>query len=123
MKHKIIEVKLRTSRSINWLWNKINTPKKIIRIESFENAKVKKISLNNYEIRSKKYHVLLTFIPKKGVNLNFINQKDFPLTWFEIKKGSITHGEYKMVNKKNFNKEVKWLKEHFLKELRDIVNH
>jgi hypothetical protein len=35
MKYKEFEVRLKTNKSRDYLWNKINTPKKIIKIEHF----------------------------------------------------------------------------------------
>ena len=129
MKYIVVEVKLKTNKSRDYLWNKINSPKKIIRIEDFDKkSKIRKISDNNYELISKKYRVLLTFIPKKGVNQVFVGKRNFPMSWFEIKgekNCTITHGEYKRtdsgMSKSNFKKEIEWVKKHFLEELKEIA--
>ncbi|MFC1697616.1 hypothetical protein ACFL1H_04750 [Nanoarchaeota archaeon] len=128
MKYKVVEAKLKTNKSRKYLWKKINTPKKISKIEGFNNAKIKNISVNNYEIISKKYNVVVTFIPEKGVNLVFTGVLNFPLTWFEIsgeKNCTISHGEYKRMDsgmsKANLKKELAWIHEHFLEELREIA--
>lgn len=128
MKYAIVEAKLKTNKTRSYLWNKINSPKKIIKIEEFKNAKIKKISDNNYVIKAKNYHVLVTFVPKKGVNQVFIGVKNYPMTWFEIKgerNCTIVHGEYKRTDSgmdaKKFKKELIWVKKHFLAELREIA--
>lgn len=128
MKYAIVESKLKTNKTRSYLWNKINTPQKIVRIEEFKNAKIKKISENNFEVIAKDYHVLLTFIPKKGVNQVFIGVKNYPMTWFEIKgetNCTVVHGEYKRMDsgmsKENLKKEIEWVKNHFLEELEEIA--
>ena len=129
MKYTIVESKLKTDKSRDYLWNKINSPKKIIKIEDFDRkSKIKKISDNNYEIISKKEIILVSFIPKKAVNQTFVGKLNYPLTWFEIKgekKCTITHGEYKRIGSgmstENLKKEIEWLKEHFLEELNKIA--
>ena len=70
----------------------------------------------------------MTVIPKKGVNLAFVAKRNYPLTWFEIKgqkNCTISHGEYKRIDsgmgKNKLKKEIEWVKEHFLEELREIV--
>jgi len=42
MKYKKITSTLKTNKSKDYLWNKINTPKKIMDIEGFKKFKVKK---------------------------------------------------------------------------------
>ena len=129
MNYEIVEVKLKTNKSRDYLWNKINSPKKIIEIEDFnKKSTVKKISDNNYEIISNKEIILVTFIPKKGVNQTFVGKRNYPITWFEIKgekNCTITHGEYKRIDsgmsKTNLKKEIEWLKRHFLEELEFIA--
>lgn len=81
MKYTVVESKLKTDKTRDYLWNKINSPEKIIRIEEFDkNSKVKKVSDNNYEIISGNHHVLITFIPEKGVNQTFVGRRNFPMT-------------------------------------------
>jgi len=129
MKYTIVEAILKTNKSRDYLWNKVNSPKKIIKIEDFDkNSKVQKISDNNYEIISKKEIVLVSFIPKRAVNQIFVGKRNYPLTWFEIKgekNCTITHGEYKRtdsgMSKTNLKKEIAWLKNHFLEELKEIA--
>jgi hypothetical protein len=129
MKYEVVESKLKTNKTRNYLWNKINTPQKIIKIEEFDkHSKVRKLSENNYELISKEYHVLITFIPKKGTNLVFIGKRNFPMTWFEIsgeENCTIVHGEHKRMdsgmNKTNLKLEIEWLKNHFLEELKEIA--
>jgi len=128
MKYKTVESKLKTNKTRAYLWNKINTPEKIIKIEKYKKAKVKKVSDNNYEVICDYGIVLLTFIPNKGVNEIFVGKKNYPLTWFEIKGDKncvIVHGEHKRIDSgmsaKNLKKEIKWVKEHFLEELREIA--
>jgi hypothetical protein len=128
MKYTTVESKLKTNKTRDYLWNKIDTPQKIIKIEEFKNAKIKKISENNYEVIAKNYHVLMTFVPKKGMNQIFIGVKNYPMTWFEIRgetNCTIVHGEYKRtdsgMSENNFKKEIESLKEHFLEELREIA--
>jgi len=124
MKYKKIEAKLKTDKSKDYLWNKMNTPKKIIKIEAFgKNTSIKKISDNNYELKSKEYLAFITFIPKKAVNLMFVYKTYSLLAWFEIKgekKCTISHGAYRPVKKlslKAVKKEAEHVKEHFLEEL------
>lgn len=127
-KFEIVESCFRTDKTKDYLWNKINTPKKIIMIEGFEkDAKVTKISKNNYEIRDNAYRAIVTFVPKESVNLIFIG-KQFPLAWFDIrgeKNCTISHGEYKNINPRwkseNLKKELAEIKEHFLDELKEIA--
>ncbi len=129
MKYSVVESRLKTNKSRAYLWAKINSPKKIIKIEGFDkNSKIKKISDNNYEIISKKEVILVSFIPKKAVNQTFAGKRNFPLTWFEIKGEKnciITHGEHKRIDsgmsKKNLKKEIEWVKAHFLEELKEIA--
>lgn len=127
-KYEIIESSLKTDKTRDYLWNRINTPNKIIKVEGFEkDAKVTKISKNNYEIKDSKYRAIVTFIPKESVNLIFVGYQ-FPVAWFDIKgenNCTISHGEYKNINprwkKANLKKEIDWLKEHFLEELQEIA--
>ena len=128
MKYTIVESKLKTNKSREYLWNNMNTPEKIIKVEKYKKCKIKKISDNNYEIICDYGIVLLNFIPKKGVNEIFVGKKNYPLTWFEIKgekNCTIVHGEYKRIDsgmsKANLKKEIEWLKKHFLEELNEIA--
>jgi hypothetical protein len=129
MKYIVVESQLKTNKSREYLWNKINSPKKIIDIEGLhKNSSIKKISENNYEIKSKNELFVFNFISKKAANQIFIGNKNCPLTWFEIKGEKnciITHGEYKRsdngMSRDKFKKEVEWLKKHFLEELREIA--
>lgn len=127
MKYKTIESKLKTKKSRDYLWDKINTPKKIMEIEGFKKSRIKKISENNYEFYTGRFG-FLTFIPKLGINITFINKNDdSSLAWFEImgeKNCTLIHGNHVRVDKDN----GKWLKDnkqkiekHFLEELREIV--
>jgi len=124
MKYEVVEVKLKTNRSRSYLWNNMNTPQKIIKIEGFDkNSKVRKISDYNYELISKGEIILVSFIPEKAVNQVFVGKRNYPLTWFEIrgeKNCTIVHGEHKRRNA-NFEKDVQWLKKHFLEELEEIA--
>ena len=123
MKYEVIEVKLKTNKSRTYLWNNMNTPQKVIKIEGFRDSKVRRISDNNYEIISKNDIILVTFIPEKAVNQVFVGKRNYPMTWFEIKgekNCTIVHGEHKRRNA-NFEKDVKWLKKHFLEELKEIA--
>jgi hypothetical protein len=129
MKYSTIKATLKTNKSKDYLWNKINSPKKIIKIEEFDKkSKIKKISDNNYEIISNKEIILVTFIPKKGVNLVFVEKFNYPMTWFEIQgkeNCTIIHGEHKRMDsgmsKNNLKKQIKWLEKHFLEELNKIA--
>ena len=128
MKYKTIEEKIKTNKSQDYLWNKINTPRKIMKIEEIEKFKIKKISDNNYAITTPKRFFFLTFIPKLGVTLTFINKNDdSSLAWFEIKgkkNCTIAHGNSVRVDADK----GKWYKEHtkgpsihMLEELRGIA--
>jgi len=125
MKYQTVESKLKTNKTRAYLWGKINTPEKIIKIEEYKKAKIKKISDNNFEVVCDYGVVLLTFIPNKGVNEIFVGKKNYPLTWFEIKGEKncvIVHGERKRITgAKNLKKEIEWLKKHFLEELMEIA--
>ena len=96
MKYKEIEVKLKTNKTKDYLWNKINTPKKLMKLEEFpKNSKIKKISKNDYKFPLGKIFTFLTFIPRDGVNMSFVKDKDSSLAWFEIKgekNCTIIHG-------------------------------
>ena len=83
MRYKTIESTLKTNKSRAYIWNRINTPKKIMKIEEFKKFKIKKISENNYEVTTPKRFFWLTFIPKSGINLTFIKKDDSSLAWFE----------------------------------------
>ncbi len=127
MIYKSIESLLKTSKSKDYLWNKINTPKKMMRIEEFKKFKIKKISKNNYEVITPKRFFWLTFIPKSGVNLTFIKNDDSSLAWFEIrgeKKCTIIHGTSIRVDDDNgkwYKNNFKKLKKHMLEELVEIA--
>lgn len=129
MKYIVVESQLKTNKSRESLWSKINSPKKIIEIEGLhKNSGIKKISENNYEIKSKNELYIFNFIPNKAANQIFVGNKNCPLTWFEIKgekNCKIAHGEYKRIDsgmsKDKFKKEVEWLKKHFLEELKEIA--
>ena len=128
MKYKEIESKLKTKKSRGYLWNKINTPNKIIKVEQFpKSSKVKKISKNNYELHFGKRFAFLTFIPNSGVNLTFIENKDSSLAWFEIKgekNCEIVHGTSVRMDidkGKWFKNNEKKIKEHFIEELEVIA--
>lgn len=112
MKYKEFGVKLKTNKTRDYLWNKINTPKKIIKLEDFpKNSKFKKISENNYEFHAGKWFGFLTFIPKSGVNMAFIKNNDSSLAWFEIKGNkncTIAHGTSVRIDLDK----GKWYKEH-----------
>ena len=126
-KYAVVESKLKTDKTRKYLWNKINSPKKMIKIEGWDkDSLIKKISENNYRITSQKEIILLVFIPEKGVDIVCAGNKNWPLAWFEIKgekNCEIIHGEYKKVfkNKLRFKRDVEWLKKHFLKELKEIA--
>lgn len=125
----MIEARLKTKRSRDYLWSRINSPKKMVKIEDFDrDSKITKISDNNYELISDEYEAILTFIPKKAVNITFFRQRNCPLAWFEIKGERdciITHGAYKRIDsgkgKAALKKEFSRMKEHFLEELEDIA--
>ena len=124
MKYKDFEVKLKTNQTCEELWKKINTPKKLIKLEDFpKGSNVKKISENNYELNFGKRFGFLTFIPYKGVNMTFIQDKDSSLAWFEIKGKKnciIVHGtSVRMdVDKGKWYKENKIkMSKHFMEEL------
>ncbi len=129
MKYTIVESKLKTNKSRDYLWSKINSPQKIIKIEEFnKKSTIKRISVNNYEIISNKEIILVSFIPKRAVNQTFVGKRNYPLTWFEIKgedNCTIVHGEYKRIDsgmsKSDLKKEIEWLKKHFLEELKEIA--
>jgi len=129
MKYKKVEVKLKTNKSRDYLWNKINSPKKLVKIEGFNtDYSPKKVCDYTYEVKYGKDVVLLTFIPKKAIHLIFVGKRNYPLTWFEIRGASnctIVHGEHKRIDsgmsKNNLKKEIEWVKEHFLEELKVIA--
>lgn len=125
MKYKKIESKLKTNRSRTFLWNKINTTKKVMKIEGFKKFKIKKISENNYQITTPKRFFFLTFIPKSGINLTFINKNDdSSLAWFEIKgekNCTIIHGNSVRIDADK----GKWYKDHSMgakKHMLDELN-
>ena len=126
MKYKEFEVKLKTNKTREYLWKKINSVKKIIKLEEFpKNSKFKKISDNNYELHFEKRFAFLTFIPEKAINMAFIENKDSSLAWFEIKgekNCTITHGtSVRMdVDKGKWYREHKAsMNGHMMKELRE----
>ena len=128
MTHKVVESRIHTNKSREYLWNKMNTPEKLIEIEEFGlKTTVKKISDNNFELKSKEYHVLATFIPNKGVNQLYLFKDYSLLTWFEIKgekNCTIAHGEYMPAlnnTPEELQEKERWLKEHFLEELKYIA--
>ncbi|MCF7910515.1 hypothetical protein K9L16_02475 [Candidatus Pacearchaeota archaeon] len=126
-KYKKIEARLKTNKPLDYLWEKINTPKKVLKIEGFDKYHCKKISENNYEIITPKRLFFLTFIPHTGVNLFFINKNDdCSLAWFEIKGEhdcTIIHGNSVRIDNdsKWFKENNKIMKQHFLEELRGIA--
>ncbi len=127
MEYAVIEKKLQTDKSRAYLWEKINTPKKIIAIEQFVNTKVTQISEHNYELYFGDRFGFLTFIPFNAVNLTFFVDKDSSLAWFEIQgeeNCTIVHGTSVRVDDDDW----KWYKEnklkiekHFLEELEEIA--
>ncbi|MAG08370.1 hypothetical protein CMO89_02770 [Candidatus Woesearchaeota archaeon] len=128
MKYKVVESKLKTNKSRSYLWNNMNSPEKIIKIEGYKNSRIKQVSDNNYEIICDYGVIVLNFIPNRGVNEIFVGKRNCPLTWFEIKGEkdcTITHGEYKRIDggmsERNLKREIDWLKNHFLEELREIA--
>jgi hypothetical protein len=126
MKYKTIQVRLKTDKPRSYLWKKINTPSKIIKIEGFKKTKIKKISENNYEFYFGKRFGFITFVPEKAVNLTFILEKDSSLAWFEIKgkkNCEIIHGTAIRVDldPKWYKDNKKRLEEHFLEELKQIA--
>ena len=128
MKYKKIESKLKTNKSRDYIWNKINTPKKIMKIEGFNKFKINKISDNNYQITTPKRFFFLTFVPNLAVNLTFINKDDdSSLAWFEIKNDkncTIVHGNSVRVDDdkgKWYRDNKKSLEQHFLEELNEIA--
>lgn len=129
MKYELVEVKLNTTKSRSYLWNKINSPTKLIKLEGFNaDSAVKRICEHTYKVMYKNDVVLLTFIPQKAVHEIFVGRRNYPLTWFEIQGDNnctIVHGEYKRVDsgmsKKNLKKEITRLRKHFLEELTAIA--
>ncbi len=128
MRYKKIVSKLKTNKSRDYLWKRMNTPEKIMEIESFKKFKIQKISENNYQVTTSKRFFFLTFIPKSGINLTFINLgDDSSFAWFEIigeKNCTIAHGNSVRVD----NDKGKWYKEnfnsakkHMLDELKEIA--
>ena len=127
MKYKEIVSKLKTNKTRGYLWNKINTPSKVMKIEEFKKFKAKKISENNYAITTPKRFFFLTFIPKIGINMAFIEDDDSSLAWFEIKGNkncTIIHGtsvRMDVDNGKWFRENKKKMEKHFLEELEVIA--
>ena len=129
MKYKVVEAKLKTNKSQDYLWNNINSPIKLVKIEGFNTkSAIEQICKNSYKVMYKNDIVILTFIPKKAVHVIFVGKRNYPLTWFEIHgetNCTIVHGEYKRIDsgmsKKNLEKEIEWLKNHFLEELKMIA--
>jgi hypothetical protein len=130
MRYIVVEENIKTKKTREYLWDQINSPKKIIKNEDFnKKSKIRKISDNNYEIDTGEEKIILSFIPKKAVNLYFVGKRNCPMTWFEIKGEKdcvISHGEYKRIDsgmgKENLEKEIKWLRKHFLEELKKIAD-
>ncbi len=127
MKYKEIVSKLKTNKSKDYLWNKINTPKKMMKIEGFKKFKIKKISENNYKVTTPKRFFFITFIPKSEADLIFFNEGgDSSFAWFEIKgekNCEILHGNSVRIDQDN----GKWYKtyfnsakKHMLNELKEI---
>lgn len=126
MKYKEFEVTLKTNKTREYLWKKINTPKKLIKLEEFRKvSNLKKMSENNYQFYFGKRFAFLTFIPEKGVTMNFIEDNDSSLAWFEIKGEQnciITHGTSVRVdldNSKWYNKHKPSMNGHMMEELRE----
>ncbi|MBT4376161.1 hypothetical protein HOD29_02195 [archaeon] len=126
MKYKSFEVKLKTNKTREYLWEKINTPKKLIKLEHFpKNSKFKKISENNYEFYFGKRFAFLTFVPNSGVNMSFIENNDSSLAWFEIKgekNCTIIHGTSVRMDDddgKWYRKNKKSMGKHFMEELKE----
>ena len=126
MNYKKIEEKLKTNKTRDYLWGKINTPKKIMKIENFpKNSKFKRISKNNYQGRFGKRFGFITFIPSKSVNITFIEENDSSLAWFEIEGISnckIIHGTSVRVDVdkgKWYKENKKKIKKHFIGELKE----
>ncbi|MAG79221.1 hypothetical protein CMI40_02495 [Candidatus Pacearchaeota archaeon] len=127
MKYKTIESRLKTNKSKDYLWSKINTFKKVMKLEGFKKFKIKKISENNYEVTTPKRFFFLTFIPKLGINLTFINKNDdSSLAWFEIKGEKnciLIHGNSVRIDDDNgkwYRENFKSAKKHMLDELKEI---
>ena len=128
MKYKEIVSKLKTNKSQDYLWNKINTPKKIIKIEGFpKSSKTKRISKNNYEFHFGKRFGFLTFVPKSTVNMIFIEDSDSSLAWFEIKGNKnceVIHGTSVRTDEdkgKWFKENENKIKKHFIEELKEVA--
>ncbi len=129
MKYMDVEVKLKTNKSRAYLWNKINSPKKMIAIEGFDKlSKVVKISEHNYALDVIKYPLILTFIPNQGVNLYFVGARNYTMAWFGIigdKNCTIVHGMHLKTDdwksKTSLKKKLTSTKKHFLEELEFIA--
>lgn len=126
MKYKEISVSLKTNKSSNYLWGKINTPKRLFKLEEFRKVSgLKRISENNYQFYFNKRFAFLTFIPEIGVNMTFILDDDSSLAWFEIKGKNncvISHGTSVRVDDDNgkwYKKNKKIISNHFMKELKE----
>jgi len=126
MKYKEIIMKLKTNKTREYLWEKINTPKKLIQIEEFpKNSKIKKISENNYGCYFKERFTFLTFMPKSGVTMSFVKNMDFSMAWFEIKGNkncTIIHGTSVRMDRnkgKWYKENKKKVETHFIRELRE----
>lgn len=129
MKYREIVSKLKTNKSREYLWNKINNPKKILTIENFKKYKLDKLSENNYKVKTPKRFFFLTFIQQLGVNLTFINKNDdSSLAWFEIKgkkNCTLIHGNSVRVDDDNgmwYKENFKKTKGHMLMELKEIAS-
>ena len=127
MEYAVIESRLKTDKSRDYLWSKMNSPEKIIEIEGFKDTKVKRLSEHNYELYFGKRYGFLTFIPRTGVNLTFFLDNDSSLAWFEIigeEDCELVHGTAVRTDADDGN----WYKEHkarveqhFLEELSFIA--
>lgn len=126
MKYKEIDVSLKTNKTRDYLWRKINTPKKLFKLEEFKKISgLKRISENNYQFYFGERFAFLTFIPNIGVNMTFLFDNDSSLAWFEIKGDNncvISHGTSVRVDDdkgKWYKENKKIMKNHFMQELRE----
>lgn len=96
MKYKEFEVKLKTNKLRKELYERINSPEKIIELEDFPDTSFyTKISENNHILYFKRKFAFLTFIEGCGVNMAFIQDNDSSFAWFEIlgeKNCTVVHG-------------------------------
>jgi len=128
MEYAEIEVSLQTNKTRDYLWEKLNTPEKIIQIEQFEKpVSTRQISQQNYELRFGKRLGFIALLPKKGVNMTFILEKDSSIAWFEIigqENCELVHGTSVRIDDDNgqwLKENKKKIKEHFLEELAEIA--